>query len=160
MGLRDSVGSVAVQSGIKIASMFGCKPVVEIEGPMLRISAEVPNNDKRAWDSSMLINGWIGVKGYANVILPRVSRTPNPKQPDELDVESNPEETQPLADAPEDVVFDAVPSYRYQEHQHQHVVRDLVNPSERLTLIILGLIGVGGLVLVNMIVVLYATGSF
>ena len=155
MAYRDTIATGILTNAVKIGQKLGCKLVVETNEHTIKTKMEVPNNDKRAWDLRMFRNGNLFLDGYANPYKPVVHEPQDPKAPDTLDVEVSDEE-----DEEHELEYELVPSYRYSEHQDATLISQLVNPSEQWRLLVYGIITLGGLIFFNIIIVLWATGSF
>ena len=154
MRFRTQIASGLLSNARKIGESLGCEPVIEVSEHSIKMSMEVPDKSKRAWDSDLYESGQLFYEGYANPVKLRVNQTQNPKQPDTL------ESPKPLPDGGEEKNLEVIPSYRYRQHMDQHLLSQLVNPTQQWTLLLYAILGVGGLVVLSIIITMYVTGGF
>lgn len=167
MDPRSRIATGLLNYARKMGQSLGCELVIEVSDHSIETSMEVPNKHRWGWDSNLFKRGQLFIKGYANPIKPIARKTRHPKKPDRLALEEGESDPEPLADGGENpqaedpgAEFELIPSYRYREHQDQHLISQLVNPSEQWRMLVYGIIGLGALIFFNIIIVLYATGSF
>ena len=152
MPIRTYLATAAIKRARSFGNKLGCELVVEDQGHTLAAPMEPPNTTKRAWDPRLWKSGQLYVEGYANPVKPVVRRTDRENEMDEIDVSVGVNN-----EGAEDVGM--LPSYRYQIHQDQHTISELVNPQEQWRLIMYAIIAVGALVFVSMLVTVYLTGG-
>lgn len=160
--------------------MSGLEMAVEVSDHSIKCSMEKPDESQRAWDPDMFKSGNLFVSGYANPIKPDVESNPELKQKNTVDVrEGGPDVTAPdggtvdsqAADVPDEIEADAEPdsdgphvqlisSGRYQKYMQQNLIEQLLTPESRWNTLVYAILGVAALGFVQIIVTLYATGSF
>lgn len=145
-----------------MAAAFGLEPKVELSDHSIRYEYVRPDKDREAWDSNLYRRGNVFIGGYANPIKPRVHENPELENPNTVDVvEGNDEETDDDTDEADDGPHvNMISSARYRDYMRQDLVSQLLTPQEQWKLIAWGVLGLGILAFIQMIVTLYATGSF
>ena len=150
--VRSWLATGAIKKARKFGRMLGCEVVVEDRGHTLAVTMEPPNTNKRAWDPRLWKSGQLYVEGYANPVKPVVRRTDRENEMDDIDVTVGVNN-----EGADDVGM--LPSYRYQIHQDQHTISELVNPQEQWRLLMYAVIAVGALVFVSMLITVYVGGG-
>ena len=177
MSYREIPAQFVMGMAETFAKSLGCEPEVTLSEHSIDIDYTVPDKDRKAWDSSMYKNGNVFVEGYANPIKPRVHDNPELENPDTVDVvegDGGVEVEEREGDSSVDGAADRedgaggerdkhvglISSSRYQTYMQQDLVSQLLTPQEQWRLIAYGILALGGLSFMNIIIVLYATGSF
>ena len=161
MGVGSWLATHVLNYARAFGHRMGCNLEVEVRGDRIETKMAHPKISKKAWDSDMYDSAGLFVHGFANPVKPVVERSADPNEPDDLDVDAAGDV--PLTDGGELVeqkTFDVIPSYRYLEHMNQHIISELVNPTEQWQLIVYGIIGIAALQFFTIIVTMWATGSF
>lgn len=145
MGLRSAIGTSAVGIARSIGNALGCELVVDVSGHSIDVRMVPPgSDDSLAWDDSLYVRGNLFVDGYANPVKPVVDHNEGVDNPDEVDVqEAQASET--------DAHVSVISSARYRMFMIQDLVSELLNPSERLTKIQWAIIGLAGMMLMNLV---------
>lgn len=131
--------------------MLGCELAVNAGGQTLEAKMVPPKKTKElAWDDQLYVKGNLFVGDYANPIKPTVNYNQSIEEPDTVDVKA------PNADVDvdDDAHVSVISSPRYSLFMMQDLVSQLLNPSERLTMIQWVLIGIAGMVLMMLILLL------
>lgn len=125
--------------------MCGCEIAVNADGQTLDVKMVPPKRTKdMAWDDKLYVKGNLFVGDYANPIKPSVDYNDGLENPDTVDVEAS-------EDAEDSAHVSVISSPRYRLFMMQDLVSQLLNPSERLTVIQWVLIGIAGMLLVALI---------
>jgi hypothetical protein len=125
--------------------MLGLELAVDVSGHSIETKMAPPKKtNERAWDDDLFTKGNLFVNDYANPVKPRVKHNQGIDEPDVVDVEEG--ET----DA-DDVHTEVISSPRYRLYMVQDLVSQLLNPSERLTMIQWILVGIAGMVLMTLL---------
>lgn len=153
MGLRSAIGTTALSIGRSIGNALGCELAVDVSGHSIETRMVPPGSDDgRAWDDTLYVRGNLFVDGYANPVKPVVNHNDGVDNPDEVGVEE--------AQASEtDAHVSVISSARYRMFMIQDLVSELLNPSERLTKIQWAIIGLAGMMLMNLVLVVAVAAS-
>ena len=177
MSYREIPAQFVMGMAETFAKSLGCEKDVTVSEHSIDVTYVVPDKDRKAWDSSLFKSGNLFVEGYANPIKPRVHDNPELENPDTVDVVEGDGGVE--VDVEEDSSVDGsadreggsgesndnkhvglISSSRYQTYMQQDLVSQLLTPQEQWRLIAYGILALGGLSFMNIIIVLYATGSF
>lgn len=157
MGMvRSEVATVVMGVARSFGRTLGCELVVDASETSLEISMEKPDTQERAWDSNLYQSGNLFIDGYANPVRPEIVPADDKGQLDDVDVT----EGETDADESEESEVGLIPSHRYQTFMSQQMLSELMNPREQWKLIVYAVLGVAALGFIQIIVTLYATGSF
>lgn len=150
-----------VRKGRGMGRLFGRELVVEQGEHDLKLSMEKPDNDARAWDSSMFKRGQVFVEGYSNPVKVSIDHNPGIDQKDTVDVtESETGEDDDEESGESDDRVEVIASPRYQQFMEQELISQLLNPEEQWNKLLYGMLAIGALQFMAIIVTLWATGSF
>lgn len=126
--------------------MLGCELAVDVSDHSIEAKMVPPTaTDKRAWDDHQFVRGNLFVEGYANPVKPVVNHNQGLDDPDTVDVEAS-------EDAQDGSHVSVISSPRYRLYMIQDLVSQLLNPSERLTMIQWILVGIAGMMLMTLVV--------
>lgn len=126
-------------------NMLGCELSVDAGGQTLDAKMVPPKTTKEvAWDDNLYVKGNLFVGDYANPIKPSVDYNEGLENPDTVGVEAS-------EDSEDSAHVSVISSPRYRLFMMQDLVSQLLNPSERLTVIQWVLIGIAGMLLVALI---------
>lgn len=157
MGLRSSLATAAIGTARSFGNMLGCELAVNAGGQTLDAKMVPPKKTKDvAWDDSLFVKGNLFVGDYANPIKPTVNHNQGLDTPDTVDVEASEE-------GEEDAHVSVISSPRYRLYMIQDLVSQLLNPSERLTMIQWILVAIAGMqvmILVMAAAIASSTGVF
>lgn len=129
-------------------NMLGCELAIDSGGQTLDAKMAVPKKTKDvAWDDNLYVKGNLFVGDYANPIKPSVNYNEGLENPDTVGVEAS-------ENGEDDAHVSVISSPRYRLFMMQDLVSQLLNPSERLTMIQWVLIGIAGMVLMMLILLL------
>lgn len=162
MSLRETIATTALNSARTLGRTLGCELVIDASQHSLKTSMEQPDKTTRAWDSDLYKRGQLYYEGYANPIKPRVRQNSELETPDEVDVvegEGEGEDSEPesQSDGPH---VELISSARYRKYMRQDLISQLLTPKERWRLIAYAVLGIGILVMFNIILMLYVNGGF
>lgn len=166
----DTILTASLGMVRSIGRTLGYELVVELSDHSISTSMERVDREKRAWDTDLYKYGNVFVAGYANPIKPKVNQNDGLENPDHIDVrEGEPDtpesehpelpegESESEGDGPQ---IQLIASGRYKPYMRQHLVEQLLTPESRWNLLVWAVIALGVLMFMNMMVVLWATGSF
>lgn len=156
--VRRQIASAFIRWARKTGNALGCELVVEVNDHSIKTTMEVPSSDKRAWDTNLYHKGQLFREGYANPIKPVEMLEESDEEEDDT-VTKSVQILDSQADASPGKIG-MLPSWRYQVHQDQHAISELVNPTEQWRLIVYGIIALGIIGFMNAILILYGTGAF
>lgn len=126
-------------------NVLGCELAVNAGGHTLDAKMVPPKKTKElAWDDELYVQGNLFVGDYANPIKPTVDYNKSIEEPDTVGVEAS-------ENGETDAHVSVISSPRYSLFMMQDLVSQLLNPSERLTVIQWVLIGIAGMLLVTLI---------
>jgi len=154
--VRSEMATFVMGVARSFGRMLGCELVVEASENSLRTSMEVPDTDKRAWDSNLYRRGNLFIDGYANPVRPKIVPADEKGQLDDVEVVEGDGDDED----DESAAVGLIPSHRYQTFMSQQMLSELMNPREQWKLIVYGVIALGALQFIAIIVTMYATGSF
>lgn len=142
-----------------IANQMGCELIIEASDHSLETTFEHADKNSRAWDPNLYRRGQLYIKGYANPVKPAVDYNQDLEDPDtavirEGDVELDEDDEQ------EGAHTELISSPRYREYMRQDLISQLLNPREQWRLIMYAVIGLGGLMLINVLITLSVAGAF
>lgn len=158
--------------------MSGLQMAVDVSKHDFQVHMMNPNTDQRDWDSEMFKSGNLFYRGYANAWRPikaEIHRVSSADQPDKIELEGDVEADdlsdeqleaaglQANADVedPDTGRWVGVKASRGYITSIEHDnYSQLLNPKERWTLILYGLLGLGTLIFLQIIITMWATGSF
>lgn len=176
--IRETIANALIGAGRSIGQMSGLEMAVDVSNHDFEVHMMNPNAEKRDWDSEMFKSGNLFYQGYANAWRPikaKINRVSSADEPDKIELEGDVESdevTEPQLEAagmeatadvdnPDTgrwVGVKASKSYITTiEHDNYS---QLLNPKEHMQLVMYGLIALGILAFFQMIITLWATGSF
>lgn len=160
--IRESIANSLIAAGRLIGSVSGLELAVEVSDHSITTTMEQPDEDKRAWDQDLYKRGNLFVSGYANPIKPRVRFNEELENPNELDVQEGDVDAEDVdsEDDSDTAHVQLISSGRYREYMRQDLISQLLTPESRWNILVWGLIGIGVLLFFDMILTLWATGSF
>lgn len=168
--IRETISNTLIATGRTIGRTSGLELCVELSDHSINARMEQPDESKRAWDPSLYKHGNVFVAGYANPVKPRVQYNDELENPNELEVREGEPDEEPPADGDDATDGDDEPddgphvqlisSGRYREYMRQDLISQLLTPESRWHMLMYGVIGLGVLGFLQIIVTLYATGSF
>jgi len=145
MGLRSTIGTAALGFGRSVGNMLGCELAVDVSDHSIETKMVPPSaTDERAWDDQLYVKGNLFVDGYANPVKLRVDRNEGLENPDEVAVEESGRDD-------DNTHTKVMSSARYRAYMVQQLISELLNPSERLTMIQWILVGIGGMMLMGLV---------
>jgi len=156
MSYREIPANWLLSKARSFGRSLGCELVVDVSDHSIKTSMEVPNTDKRAWDSNMYHRGQLFRAGYANPIKP-VEVLEDDEKYDQVKKSIDIIESGEQAERGE---VGMLPSWRYQEHQDQHTISQMVNPTEQWRKILYAVLGLGLLMMMNVVISAYLAGGF
>ncbi len=153
MSVRSWIATAVLNNARSIGRLLGTELVVEVSQHSIKTTMDHPNKEDKAWDPDMYKHGQLYYEGYANPIKPRAKVNKGLEDPDEIDIEESEQE-----DTEEEVSL--ISSARYHKYMRQDLISQLLTPTEKWRLIAYAVLGVGALQFINMVITLWATGSF
>lgn len=164
--IRETIANSLIAAGRLVGKMSGLELAVELSDHSIEAKMEQPDTDKRAWDPTLYKSGNLFISGYANPIKPQVTSNQDLDTPDTVDVregESDENVDDPQlesADDEDEPHAYLITSGRYREYMRQDLISQLLTPESRWNLLVWAVVGLGALLFFNMILMLWATGSF
>lgn len=155
MGVRAWMATQAIRTARSFGNVLGCEMKVELSDHSIELSMVHPNTFGQAWDPDFYVRGNVFRKGYANPIKPTVDQNKKLSTPDTVDIENA---NEPVGDGSGRHVS-MISSPRYRMYMVQDLVSQLLNPQERLKLIMYILVGIAGIVLLSFLMILTIAGS-
>lgn len=163
MSYREVPVNWLLSLALGLGSALGLKQRVELSDHSINVSLTLPSTDRRAWDTNQYRNGNVFVDGYANPVKPRVNHREQLEDPDTIDVEDGEPDDGPAGETETDTDASGhvslISSSRYRDYMRQDLVSQLLTPKEQWRLIMYGVIGLGVLMFVNMVLLVYSTGG-
>lgn len=151
MGVRSSLATSALGMARGLGNALGCEMRVELSDHSIETAMVHPSKDgEYAWDTDLYVRGNVFRAGYANPIKPTINHNPALEEPDTVDVEAA-EDGEGVEDDPH---VSMISSPRYRLYMVQDLVSQLLNPQERLTIIMYILLGIAGVVVLMFLMVL------
>lgn len=155
--IRETIANALLAAGRGLGRMVGLQLAVEVSDHSISISMEAPDRDERAWDSDLYKSGNLFVSNYANPVKPRVTHNPDLDTPNEVETVEGDDGEGENEDGDH---VQLISSGRYREYMRQDLISQLLTPESRWNILVWGVIGVAALGFFNIIVTLWATGSF
>jgi hypothetical protein len=141
-------------------SIVGYELVVELSEHSIEIDLERPDKNKRAWDSSLYKTGNVFLAGYANPIKPVARANPELEEHDKAELLEGEGEVEGEETNTEDRHTAVIASSRFRTYMKQDLISQMLTPQEKWKKLLYALLGVGGLLLINVVVSLSAAGAF
>lgn len=158
--IRDSIANGFISAGRTLGQILGLQLAVEVSDHSIELSMEHVEKDTRAWDTNLYKNGNLFIKGYANPVKLRLEQNEGLENPDTVDVEDGDTEADTADDSEEDHEAAVIASSRYRDYMRQDLISQLLTPESRWNLLVWAGIAIAGLQFINMILMLWSTGSF
>lgn len=158
MGARSYVANALIARGRSIGRSAGCEMRVELSDHSVDARMVDPDREGLAWDSSLYKHGNVFLEGYANPIKPRVNRHKELEDGDTASLDET--EHDGTEDGTEDTGVELISSGRYAAFMRQHLIEQLLNPSEHWRLIVYAVVGLAILQTATLFVALAAAGVF
>lgn len=157
--IRESIANGFIATGRTLGQLVGLQLAVEVSDHSISLSMEKVDKDTRAWDTNLYKNGNLFLKGYANPVKLRLIQNEGLENPDTVDVEDGETDSEAHEEA-EEQNAEVIASSRYRDYMRQDLISQLLTPESRWNMLVWGILALGALVFFNMILTLYATGSF
>lgn len=158
MGVRSWTANALIARGRSIGRSAGCEMQVQLSDHSIETRMVSPDRDDLAWDDSLYRHGNVFLEGYANPVKPRVDRH---KELEDGDTASLDETAHDATEADtSDSGAELISSGRYAAFMRQHLIEQLLNPSEHWRLIVYAVIGLAILQTATLFVALAAAGVF
>lgn len=167
--MLETIINISLDTVRGTAEYLGYELVVELSDHSINIRMERPNRERRAWDTNLYKSGNVFIAGYSNPIKPRVKQNQGLENPDTVEIEDgepdeveteHPELPEGEDDGEESPDVEVIASGRYRTYMRQHLIEQLLTPESRWNLLVWAVIGLGFLLFCNMLITLWATGSF
>lgn len=177
--IRESIANSLIAAGRTVGRMSGLEMAVDVSKHNFKAHMMDPDSDARDWDPELFKSGNLFYQGYANAWRPikaEISRVSSAELPDKIELEGEELNTDELTDAqleaaglqanadveePDTQRWVGVKASRgYITTIEQDNYSQLMNPKEHMTMIMYGLIGLGIIAFFQIIITLWATGSF
>lgn len=155
MVLRSKLGNWLLSAGRRLARADGRELAVDLSNHSIDIQMTKPDREEQAWDPDLYSRGNVFLEGYANPIKPVARHNKELEEPDAVDVEESDE-----GDTGDDVHTEVISSERYAMYMKQDLISQLLNPQEKWRILAYAILGIGGLVLVNLVMTASAAGVF
>lgn len=161
--IRESIANLLLNLGRSVGRTVGLELAVEVSKHDITIRMVNPSKCEKDWDHEMFQSGNLFYDGYANgwrPFRPEINKVSSAEEPDEITIEP-----QPTAD-PKEIDEDGKTwvgmksSKAYVTTLEQDNYAQLMNPRERWTMLLWGMVAIGVLGFFQIIITLYATGSF
>lgn len=156
--ITDKIANSLISMGRSIGRLGGNQLAVEVSEHSIKTEMESPDKTERAWDTDLYKRGNLFVAGYANPIKPRVQHNEELENPNTVEAEDG--EPDDGSETPGDVDAKLISSGRYQEFMRQDLISQLLTPETRWNKLLYGMLAIGAIGFFQIIVTLYATGSF
>lgn len=149
MSLRSSIANWLIARGRKLGRGAGAEMMVSVDDHKINAKMVHPSNQEdKAWDHNLYERGNVFVEGYANPIKPAVEEREDLEDPDTVDVRVS----------GDDDHIKLISSPRYHKFMQQDLIDSLLTPQEKWRRLAFLILGIGGLLLLNMGMNIYASG--
>lgn len=151
MAIRDWIATSILNYARITGRILGTELVVDVSDHSIDIKMKVPNKTERAWDSNLYKRGQLFRAGCANPVKVVLDESGTLEEEDSVDIvegSGGRGETTVMA------------SQRYKTYMLQKTIKDMAMPTSHWHKVIYGMIALGALGLFQIIVTLWATGSF